>query len=97
MIFDPTSLTFSGVPTNFDAGLLGVRVFATDETGSFVSNRFQITVLARIFLPIIGRSSYSLDLVGVVPSRSRAGLYWGCPQTGDSPISFFMVRLSDFT
>ncbi len=53
--FDPATATFSGVPADQDAGQVVVKVFATDPTGSYTSNRITINVMARTFLPFIGR------------------------------------------
>jgi 2',3'-cyclic-nucleotide 2'-phosphodiesterase (5'-nucleotidase family) len=55
LTFDPATVAFSGTPANNDAGLLDVMVIATDLTGSFVTNGYQITVTARTFLPMINR------------------------------------------
>ncbi len=53
--FDPATATFSGVPADQDAGQVVVKVFATDPTGSYTSNRITINVMARTFLPFVGR------------------------------------------
>ncbi len=55
LTFDPATLTFSGTPTNIDAGTLNVVLYATDPTGSYVTNGYQLNVMARTYLPMIGR------------------------------------------
>ena len=44
LMFDPTSLTFTGTPTNEDVGIQGILVTATDVSGSTVSDVFQLSV-----------------------------------------------------
>ncbi|MCU0515382.1 MAG: DUF4347 domain-containing protein [Oscillatoria sp. Prado101] len=42
--FDPTTLTFSGTPSNANAGTLSILVTATDTAGNSVTDTFDLTV-----------------------------------------------------
>jgi Ca2+-binding RTX toxin-like protein len=43
--FNPATRIFSGTPTNAQVGVLGVRVTATDASGSAISDEFNLTVV----------------------------------------------------
>ena len=44
LVFDPVTQTFSGTPLNDDVGSLTIRVTATDTSGAFATQDFQVTV-----------------------------------------------------
>lgn len=48
--FDPATRTFSGIPTNADAGTIAIKVYATDSTGleSTAPDQFNIVVSASV-------------------------------------------------
>ena len=49
--FDPQTLTFSGAPGAADAGVLQVRVYATDGTGASAQAVFSVVVVAPLAEP----------------------------------------------
>lgn len=54
--FDPLTQRFSGTPTNFNAGVLNLRVTATDDQGEPVSDDFVLRVgFESTPLPVISR------------------------------------------
>ncbi len=45
LTFDPSTMTFSGMSSNDDVGILALKVTATDTSGASVSDVFNVTVL----------------------------------------------------
>nr|MDZ8048722.1 DUF4347 domain-containing protein [Nostoc sp. DedQUE02] len=45
--FNPTTLTFSGTPTNQDVGSLNIKVTATDSAGATATDVFTLTTVAQ--------------------------------------------------
>ncbi len=48
LVFDASTMTFSGTPRNDDIGVLSLKLTATDTTGAFVSSGFNITVQPKV-------------------------------------------------
>ena len=44
LTFDPATLTFSGIPTNDNVGILDIIVTVTDASGEQVSDTYQLTI-----------------------------------------------------
>jgi len=56
LTFDATTLTFSGTPSNTDAGNLSVKVMATDQLGAVVSSIYTLSVVALMnHAPVLSR------------------------------------------
>jgi len=53
LTFDADTMTFSGVPTNDDAGTLSLKVTATDTTGANISDDFDVTVVNVNDAPVV--------------------------------------------
>jgi len=48
LVFDASTMTFSGKPTNDDIGVLSLKLTVTDTAGAFVSSGFNITVQPKV-------------------------------------------------
>ncbi len=59
--FDADTRTFSGVPSDADAGTINIRVTASDSSDSGVTDDFNIEVIAVNDAPIFGNHSIILD------------------------------------
>ena len=59
--FDAGTRTFSGIPSDADAGTINIRVTASDSSDSGVTDDFNIEVIAVNDAPIFGNHSIILD------------------------------------
>ena len=59
LAFDPATRTFSGTPANADVGTVAVKVTATDGSGAFASDTFDVTVANTNDAPVAQPDSVS--------------------------------------
>ncbi len=83
--FDAATQTFSGTPGNADFGSLGVRITATDGSGSSASDDFVLAVANANDAPTLARPSPTRRRRRTLPSASR------CPPAA-SPTSMPATR-----
>ncbi len=69
LAFDANTRTFSGTPSNSDAGRLNIKIIATDEQGLSASDTFQLDVLQ-----VISGTSKQNNLTGMEDSSYFVGL-----------------------
>jgi hypothetical protein len=67
--FDPVARRFEGIPANVDAGLVSIKVSATDLGSQSVSDVFDLTVIGE---PAVGQGPVASDATSGV-SNTRSG------------------------
>ncbi|HIK16634.1 MAG TPA: putative Ig domain-containing protein [Leptolyngbyaceae cyanobacterium M33_DOE_097] len=70
--FDPTTLTFSGIPTDADIGSSTINLTALDNNGGIVTDDFSLTV-QQILPTMLNGTDLSETLVGTAPSNMIYG------------------------
>jgi Putative Ig domain/Domain of unknown function (DUF4114)/von Willebrand factor type D domain len=74
LTFNPTTLTFNGVPTNSNIGSVNIKAIATDKSGASINDIFTLTVQQNNASPVFKLEKIANDIFNITNRTGKSKL-----------------------